>query len=557
MPTLTLRIGRFSEVMGRYVSIDELKKWIPWIGVDIEDVGPDYIKIEYNPNRPDFGTPIGIARTYKGILREEVGPINYTVNDSNVKIFVDSSVSERRPYIAGIIIKGLKLTEDILEELIKFQEDLHIGLGRRRRKIAIGLHDLDKVCFPLYYTTVNPNFKFIPLDMDREMSIKEILDIHPKGVEYGHLVRSFDRYPIIIDSENKVLSLPPIINGAYTALTTESENIFVDVTGVSLRTLSEVVNLLATTLHDYGGKVYSVIIVYGDREIKYPDLRYRSMKVLKKDVRQILGLDLSISEIIDAIRAMRMDARYIESEDAFQVLIPPYRVDILHPRDIIEDIAIGYGMWRIEPCELEGYMIGRLSDKRVFEDKIADLLVGLGFQEVFNYILTDPDIHISKMCLSEDLIKVKSPKSKSHSVLRRWLIPSLLQNLSLSKKEEYPQKIFEIGHVVKRVDSKIEEEIHLAVAITHPRMGYTELKSYLDTLLDIIGISKYSIIRTEHPSFIRGRVGIVVYKDIELGIIGEIHPKVLNNFQLINPAGVFELNLDLLFEIWYRYSMSK
>ena len=547
-PVITIYIDRFSKILGRETSVEELTRFIPWLGVDIEDAGKDYVKIEYNPNRPDFGTPVGIARSYLGVLGERKGIIRYNINKSNLKIIVDESVKTIRPYIMGAVVKDLDLDEDILNEIIEFQEDLHMGIGRRRRKVAIGLHNFKPIKFPIKYTTVDETFSFIPLGFDDEATIREILEYHPKGREYGYILSGFNRYPIILDSENKVLSFPPIINGIYTEIKPGDKDIFIDVTGIDLDILSKTLNLLVTTFSDYGGRLYSVYIHDAGKVLETPMLDYKEKDVKLSEINKLLGLKLTLENAIEALKASRFEALYEKANDVIKVIIPPYRIDILHPVDLIEEVAIGYGFWKIEPQMPKLYTTGKLVDKNKFEDKIANLLVGFGFQEVTNPVLTNPEEQYDKMMLKRaTYIEVKSPKSKLYRSIRSWIVPSLMKNLYKSKSAEYPQKIFEIGPVVYLKGNRIIEETHLAAAIISADTGYSEIKSILDSFLHLLEISKYNIRKTKHKSFIPGRVGKIFLDDNSSGLIGEIHPQVLNNFQLTFPVTVFELNIDNVF----------
>lgn len=550
MPVLTLYKYRVEEILGRKIDIDELERWLPWLALDIEDKGVDYIKIEYNPNRPDYGTPQGITRALKGILGIELGPPKYTVHESDIEVHVDPSVAKVRPYILCALVREIDLRDDYLEEIIEFQEDLHMGIGRNRRKMAIGLHDADKIKYPVKYTTVSEDFSFIPLEYDEELSIKQILNIHPKGIKYSYIYEGIENYPIILDENDTVLSFPPIINGIYTQLTPETRNIFIDVTGTDLNILSQTINLLTTTFADYGGKIYEVKIFYPDGSvINAPSLEYKNIKVTPTYVNSLLGINLPLETIIESIKKARLGV-VSYSEDEIEVVVPPYRVDIMHPVDIVEDVLIGYGLWRIDPKLPSISTVGRLDDFNNFKDKLSILMVGQGFQEVINSVLTNPDEQFTKMNIdARDYVEVEAPKSRLYNILRRWLIPRLLTNLYRSKDEEYPQKLFEVGEVIYIQDKEILEETHLAAVIAGSKQDYTVIKSVMDGLMESLGLSDYVVVEIKHPSFIPGRVGGIVVDGEDIGIIGEIHPSVILNFQLSIPVSAFELNVDILHDI--------
>ena len=544
MPVINLDIDRFRRLAGIDITVDELAEKIPWIGVDIEDVGDTYVKIEYNPNRPDLGSPVGIIKAFKGIYEYDTGLIEYNINRIYGELRVEPSVKDIRPYIVGAVVTDIPMDEETLIDIINLQEDLHNGLGRKRRRVSIGIHNLDVLKFPITYLGVDGSFKFIPLNMNSEMSIEEILKYHPTGIEYAHLVEGFKRYPLLKDSEGNVLSFPPIINGEYTRVTESTRNLFLDITATDLDRAIQVLNILVTTLADYGGKIYAVEVIYPDSKMITPDLTPREIHVKKDELvdytNRMLGLDLDFDSIKKALEKARF--RCVTDDGTAKISIPPYRVDIMHLIDIVEEIAIGYGFWKFEPTLPTTYSMGKISEKSKVLECIADLMVGHGMTEIMTFILTNPEDQFEKMNLnSKKYIEVEKPKSREHRILRTWILPQLLKSLYLSKKEPYPHRLFEIGHVFEGYDTK--GKIHLAAVISHSKVGYSEIKSVLDNLLYSMRIN-YKVEKANHPSFIEGRVGKISIDNVEAGLIGEIHPAVLTNFGLELPVAAFELDLS-------------
>src|SRR6267378_52255 len=120
-------------------------------------------------------------------------------------IKADSSVVKVRPYITAIEARNGTLDGETIRQIIAMQEDLHNGIGRRRKKTSIGIHDLDKISFPLTYTTTSRNHKFIPLESSHEMNINEILEKNDTGIKYGHLIKNSEKAPIILDSNDNTI----------------------------------------------------------------------------------------------------------------------------------------------------------------------------------------------------------------------------------------------------------------------------------------------------------------------------------------------------------------
>ncbi|HID72317.1 TPA: phenylalanine--tRNA ligase subunit beta, partial [Candidatus Micrarchaeota archaeon] len=276
MPVITLTINRMRELLSdEKLTVEKLVDTLPWIGVDIEDVGRDYVKIEYNPNRPDFGSPVGVARAIAGLLGKEVGLPKYEASPPTQFVRVSEAVSRVRPYIVAAIVRGVRLSEEALAELIDLQEDLHEGIGRKRRKVSIGLHDLDKVEGPFSYDAVAPDeVKFVPLGWSVEATPSEILVRHEKGLEYGHLLEDVGLVPLVRDGRGRVMAMPPVINARLTEVTPATRNLFMDVTGTDLDLIARVLDILVTTLADMGGRIERVEVRYPDVTLETPLLRH-------------------------------------------------------------------------------------------------------------------------------------------------------------------------------------------------------------------------------------------------------------------------------------------
>jgi len=548
MPVITLELERFRQLLGRPISMEELAEWVPWIGVDVEEVGRDYVKIEYNPNRMDFSSPVGVARAFKGLMGWETGLKEYKVKKGNVELNVDKSVSSVRPYIVGAVIRDVRLNEDSVRELMEMQEDLHWGIGRDRKKASIGVHNLDAVKPPFTYTTAKPeDVRFVPLDCSEEMSLQEILEKHEKGKAYRHLINWAPRYPLLVDVNGDVLSMPPIINGELTRVTETTRNLFIDVTGTDWNAVNECLNVLVTALADMGGQIESVLVNYPDRRFVLPDLTPQKMRFRVRYANRLLGLRLSEDEAIECLRKCRLDAVKVE-DGVLEVSIPPYRIDILHEVDLAEEIAIGYGYYRLKPSIPLSKASGEQHPISRFANVVRQIMVGLGFMEVMNFVLTNERVHYLMMRLKPGkAVRLANPVSTEFSICRGWLLPGLMKNLSENKHEGYPQRLFEVSDVIKvdlRRETKSRRELHLAAVSAHAEANYTEIRSVLDALLANLGLRGWLVREARHPSFLSGRTAEVWLKNRRIGILGELHPEVLENFELENPVVALEINVE-------------
>ena len=520
-------------MLGRKVSDAELKDRISMIGTDLESMNDKEIVVEVFPDRPDMLTAAGFAKALSSFMGIKVGLEHYTINKSDYKVKVDKKVEKVRPKMVCAVVKNVKLSELMIQYLMQVQEKLHKTFGRDRRKLSIGVYDLDSVKFPLTYTTSPRSFKFIPLEMESEMSISKILEEHPKGVDYAHLLDGFKEVPIWLDNNQKVLSIPPIINSENTKVTVNTKNLFIDVTGLDENACEQALNILVCAFAERGASVYSVNV---DSKI-YPNLSPKEMRLNLDYVNKVLGLSLKESAIKKLLERMGYD--YSNGI----VKIPCYRADILAEIDLVEDIAVAYGYENFKPELSDFGCIAEENKLEAFKNKVAEILVGFGFLETNTYNLAKKDDQTTSMKVNLKLVKIDNALNEEYNVLRSWMIPSLLDVFRNNRQHEVPQKIFETGLVFTPV-----EKIRLGCLITHANVTYTEARQVLDALFNALGVEgKYKT--TVHDSFIPGRVARVSVKGKEVAYIGEIHPEVLNNFSLENLVVGFELDLTGLFSL--------
>jgi phenylalanyl-tRNA synthetase beta chain len=548
MPAITLNRDRFSSFVGRDLSVEEMAKWLPWLGVDTEEIGPDYVKIEFNPNRVDFSSYGGVARGFRGLMGWETGLPKYDVKEGKFVLKVDPTVSEVRPYVVSAVVHNVKLDYDTVRELMEMQEDLHWGVGRDRKKASIGVHNLDAVEPPFAYTTSAPNdVKFVPLDKTEEMTLQEILEKHEKGIAYKSYVDWASRYPLIVDKLGRVLSFPPIINGELTRVDSRTRNLFIDVTGTEPNAISRSLNVLVTALADMGATIESVRVEYPDHVLVTPDLTPQRMELRVDYANELLGLKLSEAKTIQALQKSRLDASRI-GKGVLEVLIPAYRIDIMHEIDLVEEVAIGYGYFRLKPTKPATVTTGREHKVNEAANYVRQIMVGLGFVEAMNFILANEVDHYQKMRRKAGrMIRLANPVSTEYSIVRNDLLPSLMKNLADNKHQAYPQRMFEVSDVIEineKAETRTERRLHVACVSSHPTANFTEIKSCVEALLANLGLKNWAIKETRHPSFLQGRAAAIYFKGGKIGVVGEIHPEVLNNFELENPTSAFEIDLQ-------------
>jgi phenylalanyl-tRNA synthetase beta chain len=526
-----------------------MAKWLPWLGVDTEEIGQDYVKIEFNPNRVDFSSYGGVARAFRGLMGWETGLPKFEVKEGKIVLKVDPTVVEVRPYVVSAIVRNVKLDYDVVRELMEMQEDLHWGVGRDRKKASIGVHNLDAVEPPFTYTTSAPkDVKFVPLDKTEEMTLQEILERHEKGIAYKRHVDWASRYPLIVDKLGQVLSFPPIINGELTRVSERTRNLFIDVTGTEPNAISRSLNVLVTALADMGATIESVRVEYSDHILVTPDLAPQRMELRVDYANELLGLKLSEAQTIEALQKSRLDARRI-GKGVLEVLIPAYRIDVMHEIDLVEEVAIGYGLFKLKPTKPTSVTTGREHRAGEIANYVRQIMVGLGFVEALNFVLANDVDHYQKMRRKAGkMIRLANPVSTEYSIVRQDLLPSLMKNLADNKHHAYPQRMFEVSDVIEineKAETRTERRLHVVGVSSHPTANFTEMKSYVEALLANLGLKDWTIKETRNPSFLQGRVAAIYVKGGKIGVVGEIHPEVLNNFELENPTSAFEIDLQM------------
>jgi phenylalanyl-tRNA synthetase beta chain len=542
-------LSTIRKLLGKKISLENLEDSLFLLKAEIERVDGDEIEIEINPDRQDMLSAEGIVRALKGFLEIEPGPKLYRVKKSGKKVLVGKGLERIRPYISCGIVKGVDINEDLLIDYMHLQESLTSTHGRNRRKASIGLYVNDDIRFPVHYKTELPKkIIFPPLGYTKSLDGPTILEVHEKGPIYGPIISQFKKWPLLIDDNDNTLSLPPVINSnTLGRLSTETSNIFVEVTGTHIPTVNQALNIMIAALAERGGQIESVTTEYPDGTItETPDMSYKKQIIRTSEVHKLIGLKLEDNEVVKCLYKMCYGAK-VKSKGKIEVEIPPYRTDILHPVDIIEDIAIGYGFDKIEPEMPSTHTAGKLLPLTRLKNKVRDLMIGIGFQEITSYIMNSPEIMNSKMRRNDQLVEVGNPKSRDYSVLRNSLLPILVDFASQNQHADYPQRIFEVGDIVRpdlQAETRISQIGSVAGLVIDTMVNITDLITSLGFVLRNLGLdNKFELKRTSNPSFIEGRTAKIILNGKDYGIIGEISPEVLMNFNVIRPIVAFEMML--------------
>lgn len=547
MPVITFKYQDLKD-LGIDMEKDELIDTLPMMSSDIEDFDDEEIKVEFFPNRPDNLSVEGVARSFKGFIGQEVGFPDYKVEESGEYVTVDEEVAAIRPYIGFAKIDNVDFSGDKLKYIMDFQENLHWVIGRDRKKVAIGIHNADVVNGPFkYIATPKDANAFVPLEKDSEMTPDEILTEHDKGKDYAHLIEDFDKYPLILDKDDNVLSMPPIINGELTKIKEDTHNIIVDVTGTDEKAVNQSLNIICSSFAEVGGQIKSMEVKYEDKTIVTPDLTPQEMNVHVDTANELIGgINLTAEDIKELLLKTRFDAEII-SENEVKAIIPSYRVDILHEVDIVENIAVQYHINDVVAKLPDINTVAYENNWFKAESTIREVMIAMGFQEVMSLMLTNEEAHYEKMNQKEKPhVQVARPITIDRTMIRTSLINSLMEFLEDNKHEDLPQKIFEIGDVLYLDETKENKTVSskkLAAVVCHSSANFTEIKSIVSSVLSNLGYTM-EIKDSENKTFIEGRAADVVgeaQKGRVEGFFGEISPEVITNFTLDYPVIAFEI----------------
>jgi phenylalanyl-tRNA synthetase beta chain len=544
MPVISVSSQDLKSLLGRKVSDDELESVLPLNKLEIESREGDELRVEVTPDRPDLLSAEGIARQLNSWLSVRPGLMEYHVSPPRIE--VRTKKPKLRPCFTCAVVRGLKLDDLSIRSLMQLQEMVDLTLGRDRKKVAIGIHDVSRVKPPFTYTDVNPgSVSFVPLGSGRKMNLSRIIRSHPKGIRYAHLTPAGRKWPIITDADNRVLSFPPIINGELTKVRPSTTDLFLDITGPDDKAINFALNILLAAMADRGGRIEAVML---DRKIR-PDLSPRKMRIRNDDVRSLLGMGFRNREIESLLR--RMGYGVLMGSHESGVLVPAYRADILHPVDIIEDIAISHGLNNFTPEVPRLPTTGGPDPLEDFTDALRNLMLGTGYTEMTNLTLTSRDSHFRRMNIREaPVIELANPTSQEHSICREWILPSLMENLTANKHRRFPQRIFEVSDCVLpdgTKDVRARNVRKLSLTSSHSAANLSEIISVINALSEGLGIP-WELKPHTHRSFIPGRCGKLLLGKETIGIFGELHPEVITNFGLKMPVVAAEIEAGKLLE---------
>ncbi len=501
------------------------------------------VYIELNPDRPDMYVGEGFARAARGLLGLELGYRRPETVESGVRVEAESVPS--RPYVAAAVVYNVNVDEEYMEELIQFQEKLHDTIGRRRRKAAIGLHDLSKLpSKEIVYRMVRVDeWVMTPLHAGSTMKVSEVLSGTEQGQRYGSIALTGTMHPALIAGD-EIIAIPPVINSDITRVEPGTRDLFIDVTGTDPATVLATLEVLVSGLSERPGAIVGLV------DVKAPGIEGPTPRMMAKTVElsaswasRKLGVEVGSGELARLLLRARHNAVPSDDGDTIKVSVPPYRVDVLGPIDLVEDAAMMIGYDSIEPRLPQLRTRGVLEGITLLAREFKRLAVGLGFTQSMQLVLTSPRL-VEAAGLGSLSVEVANPVQAEYSVLRPSLVVSLLHFLSENQHSEKPVRVFEVGEVVWREGLEIVEEQRAGLAVLDESVSFEDVQAPLYSILRILGL-KFRARRAALPWAIPGRAAVLVDEGgEELGWLGEVHPEVLERLGLEYPVALAEVSLS-------------
>ena len=575
MPKVEVNEKLFFNLVGKKYAMDDLfEKKLTHAKAELDEK-PDesqpenerVIKIELNDtNRPDLWSTGGIARClreYEGAPHSDYS--SFLSTKDNLKDFggrvidVAPELKDIRPYLVAFVISGKPIDEPMLKDIIQTQEKLCWNFGRKRKTISMGVYRQSQIKWPVHQTAADPdNTSFVPLQGTERQTLREIVQTHPKGKDYGWILKDFKKYPLLVDDNKEVLSMAPIINSAHLgAVEVGDSDLLVELTGDDMGSLMLSANIVACDFFDAGYKILPVKIHHAydtgfGTDVVTPYYYQPTTDARLCAINKKLGCDLTEAQVTDALKRMgnTVSVKKEGNETIFTVKPAPYRNDFLHEVDVIEDVMIGMDLDFFAPASPNDFTVGRLLPITVYSRKVKEIMAGMGYQEmIFNY-LGSKKTYIDNMGISgENVIEIANPMSENYQFIRPSIIASLFEAEAQSGNAVYPHKIFEVGKIAyidpteKQTGTRTIQSLGFLTSANNA--NFNDAASEVSTLLYYLD-HKYEVKETDDPRFIPGRQAGIIVNGKQVGIFGEVHPQVLENWQVGVPCVAGEMDLEYL-----------
>lgn len=587
MPIISVGRDRLFKALGKTYSQEQFEELCFDFGIELDDVTTEkaiirkekhldeeatddeevIYKIEIPANRYDLLCLEGLAQALRIFIGKDEVP-HYKVLDlpvnSMLKMHVKPETSLIRPFIVCAVLRGITFDEDRYNSFIDLQDKLHQNLCRRRTLVAIGTHDLDTLQGPFTYEALAPSeIKFIPLKQVKEFRADELMEYYKSDMKlkkFLHIIENSSVFPVIYDSKRTLLSLPPIINSAHSAISLKTKNVFIECTGTDLTKAKIVLNTMVTMFSMYCERKFEVepveVITPDEKSVIYPDLSIWNLEIDLPYISRSIGVPLKENEVICLLAKMQLSAQSENSN--ILVSVPPTRSDILHKCDVMEDVSIAYGFNNIPKTKPKSLTQGKQQPLNHLSDLIRSEIAMAGFTEVLTWILCSHEENFSMVSRKDDqktAVVIGNPRSSDFEIARTSLLPGILKTMGHNKDHPRPIKIFEVSDIVILDDEKdvgAANQRQVAALYCNSNSGFEIIHGLVDRIMEVVGVPFVSVgddsgyyIRPSHePEFFPGRQASILFKGKSIGSFGIVHPEVLARFDIPDPCSMLEINIQ-------------
>lgn len=570
MPTISINKSYFHKLLKKTLTDKEFEDHCFDFGLEVEEdkESTTNIKVELPANRHDLLSVEGLANAFSNYLCL-TKPLKYSVSKAQNKLTIEKSVKKIRPFCVSGIIRNVKFCEESYNSFIDFQDKLHHNLGRKRELVSIGTHDLDKTKGPYFYRALKPEeFKFVSLNQEKEMSGTEMLEFYRKDLNlksYVELLDGSEVVPVIMDSTDRILSMPPIINSDFSKISLETRNIFIDITAKDKTKALMALDVICSSFSIYSDTpccFEQMEIFDGEESFTCPTSPLeKTMKVKKSYLEKICGIELTEEIVYKNLLKMGLESKLCEDKKSFAVTIPFFRNDILNQCDLAEDLAIGIGFNNLPYAIPETVCTGKQNKLNQLTELMRQELAFCGFTECLNFSLCSYDDITKNIKVKQvkNAIEIANPKSLDFQVGRTTLLPGLLKSLANNKKNKVPFKLFEMGDIMlleeKKDNKNLDEFIgaknqrNLAVVYTNSNTsGFDVVHGVLDMIMMKLFRfeKKYVLKESGKPYFLHDLQASVWVEGREVGEMGILHPDVLKVQGIIYPSSYLEMDFEEL-----------
>ncbi|RDY25598.1 phenylalanine--tRNA ligase subunit beta [Romboutsia weinsteinii] len=540
------------------------------LGKDVKEVlgiNDALIEFELTSNRPDCRSMVGIAREAAVTIGQKLKYPEITVKEDGEEINFDIKIENEdlcRRYAARMI------------------KDVKIGPSpywMQRKLIEAGVRPISNIVDITNYVMLELGQPLHAFDLNDVSTGKIVVKNAQEGEKFTTLddvERTLNKDMLVITNGEKAVALAGVMGGLNSEIkenTTcvllesanfKSENIRATSKKLGLRTeasaryekgidpnlVEDAVNRAAQLIEMLGaGTVLKGIV---DEYPSKPETK--KLVVNPQRINRLLGIDVPMDQFVGILESLEFKCD-LQGSDKLEIEIPSFRLDMEQDADVFEEIARIYGFENIPSAQLEGNATaGVKTPKQKFMDNIKNTGVAIGLNEILTYSFVSPK-GVDKIKLPEndpkrECVKLLNPLGEETSVMRTTMMPSMLEVLSTNISHKVDKvAAFECGHTFTPQAGLPVETNHLCVGMYGKEVDFFALKGSLETILDSVGFKEYEIVpETNNSTFHPGRCAKIVYNDMYIGIFGELHPDVIENYGLGQRTYLSELDLDLIFD---------